>query len=150
MPVLRGPCAKVGSSEMNWPWKWICLAVVIGLANQPSALASTKDMKAIFGVWGMVDDDPKARGCRRYANRAEGNYFVLKQDGVVTGDSCACILEASHVLDACFDVNLFCRCEDGITVRRRHQKLCPTQKPSRIDVTENGATTSYERCRKRR
>lgn len=135
---------------MNWPWRLICLSVVFGLLNQPGALASTKDMEAMFGVWGQVDDKPEARGCRRYADRVEGNYFVLKEDGVVTGDSCACILEASQSLGTCFEVNLFCRCEDGITVRRRLQRLCPTQVRSRLDVIENGETTSYERCRKRR
>ena len=129
---------------------WISLTIALAMLCAPGALAADKALEVIFGAWGKVDQDPKARGCRSYTNRVDGDYFVMSKGYIKTGGDCVCILEGSRPASSCFDVNLFCRCEDGITVRRRYQTLCPTGRRSRLDVTEDGETIAYERCRNRR
>ena len=138
-----------GQTDTRPAWMWVCLFIAFAMLSPPGAMAANEKMEVMFGAWGKVDDNPQARGCRLYANKAEGDYFVLSKGYIVSGADCVCILEETRPASSCFDVNLFCRCEDGFTVRRRDQRLCPTGTRSRLDVTEDGETIAYERCRRR-
>lgn len=139
-----------GKVETRSARVWVLLFVVIAMLSPLGTLAAQEKLEVMFGAWGKVDNRPEARGCRLYADRADGDYFVLSKGYVVTGGSCTCILEGERPSGNCFDVNLFCRCDDGFTVRRRDQRLCPTGTRSRLEVTEAGETISYERCKTRR
>lgn len=139
-----------GQTKTRPAWMWVLLCIAFAMLSSRGALAANEQMEVMFGAWGKVDTDPQARGCRLYANRSDGDYFVLSKGYIETGGDCVCILEGSRPANACFDVDLFCRCEDGFTVRRRDQRLCPTETRSRLDVTEDGETVSYERCKARR
>ncbi len=133
----------------QWISLFIAMSLAIAMLSPPVARAANENLEAMFGAWGKVDDDPQARGCRLYANRADGDYFVLSKGYVQTGGGCVCILEGSSPSDSCFEMSLFCRCDDGMTVQRRNQRFCSTETRSRLDVIEDGETLSYERCRRR-